>query len=43
MIHSTVDLVNDKTSMKALWNSMMKAWFLLGLDDPDIALIKVTP
>jgi general stress protein 26 len=43
MIHGTADLVNDKMKMKELWSSMMKAWFPLGLDDPDMALIKVTP
>jgi len=43
MIHGTVDLVNDKARMKELWSSMMKAWFPLGLDDPDMILIKVTP
>jgi len=43
MINGTATLVNDKTKMAALWNSIMKAWFPLGLDDPDMALIKVVP
>ena len=43
MIHGTADLVNDKMKMKELWSSIMKAWFPLGLDDPDMTLIKVTP
>ncbi|MBA2613375.1 MAG: pyridoxamine 5'-phosphate oxidase family protein [Bacteroidetes bacterium] len=43
MIHGTATLVNDKTKMKELWSSIMKAWFPLGLDDPDMTLIKVTP
>ena len=29
--------------MKELWSSILKAWFPLGLNDPDIILIKVTP
>ncbi|MBA3682447.1 MAG: pyridoxamine 5'-phosphate oxidase family protein [Bacteroidetes bacterium] len=43
MIHGTATLVNDKSKMKELWSSIMKAWFPLGLDDPDMTLIKVTP
>jgi len=43
MIHGTATLVNDKTKMKELWSAIMKAWFPLGLDDPDMTLIKVTP
>jgi general stress protein 26 len=43
MIHGKATLVNDKTKMKELWSSILKAWFPLGLDDPDMTLIKVTP
>jgi len=43
MIHGTATLVNDQTKMKELWSAIMKAWFPLGLDDPDMTLIKVTP
>ena len=43
MIHGTATLVNDKTKMKELWSAIMKAWFPLGLDDPDMTLIKVVP
>jgi len=43
MIHGIATLVNDKNKMKELWSSIMKAWFPLGLDDPDITLIKVVP
>lgn len=43
MINGTATLVNDKTKMAALWNSIMKVWFPLGLEDPDMALIKVVP
>ena len=43
MINGTGNLVNDKTKMKQLWSSVLKAWFPLGLDDTDMILIKVTP
>ncbi|MDZ4667126.1 MAG: pyridoxamine 5'-phosphate oxidase family protein [bacterium] len=43
MIHGTATLVSDKTKMTELWNSIMKAWFPLGLADPDMTLIKVIP
>jgi len=43
MIHGTAILLNNKTKMKELWSTIMKAWFPLGLDDPNITLIKVTP
>jgi len=29
--------------MKELWSSILKAWFPLVLDDPDMILIKVKP
>ena len=43
MIHGSAILVNDKIKMKELWNPILKAWFPLGLDDPDMSLIKVMP
>jgi general stress protein 26 len=43
MIDGIATLVNDKTKMKELWSSILKAWFALGLEDPDMTLIKVTP
>lgn len=43
MVNGTADLVNDKEMMKELWSSKMKAWFPLGLEDPDMTLIKVSP
>ncbi len=35
-------LVRDREKIKELWNPAFKAWFPKGLDDPDIALLKVT-
>jgi len=43
MIHGTATLVDNKSKMKELWSSIMKAWFPLGLEDPDMTLIKVVP
>jgi general stress protein 26 len=43
MIHGKAILVNDKSKMAELWSSFLKAWFPLGLEDPDMILIKVVP
>ena len=34
-------LVRDKAKMKELWSPIHKAWFPKGLDDPNIALLRV--
>lgn len=34
-------LVRDKAKMKELWRPQFKAWFPKGLEDPEIALLKV--
>ena len=34
-------LVKDRTKAEELWNPMVGAWFPGGLDDPDLALIKI--
>ncbi|NEU07086.1 pyridoxamine 5'-phosphate oxidase family protein [Flavihumibacter sp. R14] len=36
-------IVNDWSKMKELYNPAIKAWFPKGLDDPDLALLKVSP
>lgn len=36
-------LVTDKAKIAELWHDMLKAWFPEGKDDPNIALVKVTP
>ena len=35
------ELSRDKAKMAELWEPALKAWFPQGLDEPDIALIKV--
>jgi general stress protein 26 len=41
-ISGTATLSHDKEKMKELWNPMVKAWFPNGLEEPNIALLKVT-
>jgi general stress protein 26 len=36
------ELVLDKAKMNELWNPILKAWFPEGLDDPQIALLKIS-
>ena len=40
-VSGTVEVSNDRAKMEELWNPMYKAWFPKGLDDPEIALLKV--
>ncbi len=41
-LSGTASLVRDKDKMTALWQPALKAWFPKGLDEPDIALLKVS-
>lgn len=34
-------LVHDRAKIEELWNPMYKAWFPKGLDDPQLALLKI--
>jgi general stress protein 26 len=34
-------VVRDRAKMEELWNPVLKAWFPKGLEEPDIALLKV--
>lgn len=34
-------LVRDRAKIEELWNPALKAWFPKGLDDPELALLKV--
>jgi general stress protein 26 len=36
-------VVKDKDLIKDKWSPIIKAWFPKGLDDPNIALLRVTP
>ena len=35
-------LVRDRRKIEELWNPLFKAWFPDGVDDPDLALLKVS-
>jgi general stress protein 26 len=36
-------VVTDKQTLKDKWSPLVKAWFPDGVDDPNLALLKVTP
>ncbi|HEY6954230.1 MAG TPA: pyridoxamine 5'-phosphate oxidase family protein [Flavisolibacter sp.] len=36
-------VVNDKQTLKDKWSPLVKAWFPGGVDDPNLALLKLTP
>ncbi len=41
-VSGTAQLVRDRHKIEQLWNPLYKAWFPNGLDDPDLALLKVS-
>jgi general stress protein 26 len=40
-VSGTAELVHDAAKNKQLWNPIYKAWFPKGLEDPELALLKV--
>ncbi|WP_231510307.1 pyridoxamine 5'-phosphate oxidase family protein [Fischerella sp. PCC 9605] len=38
----TAELVRDRQKLEELWQPQLKAWFPKGIDEPDIALLKVS-
>jgi general stress protein 26 len=40
-LSGVAQLVRDRAKMEQLWNPVLKAWFPKGLDEPDIALLKI--
>jgi general stress protein 26 len=40
-VSGTARLVRDRAKAKELWNPLLKAWFPKGLDDPELALLRV--
>jgi len=40
-VSGKAELVRNRQKAEELWNPMYKAWFPQGLDDPDLALLKV--
>lgn len=43
MINGTARISYDYTKMKEIWTPLMKVWFPLGVDDPELVLIRVNP
>jgi general stress protein 26 len=41
-VSGSATLVRDRKKAEQLWNPLHKAWFPKGLDDPDLAMLKVT-
>lgn len=41
-ISGSTELVRDQQKIEQLWKPLYKAWFTQGLDDPNLALLKVT-
>jgi general stress protein 26 len=41
-ISGTASVVRDKAKMLSLWTPWIKPWFPRGVDDPDLALLKVS-
>jgi general stress protein 26 len=41
-VSGTAKLVRDRAKIEELWNPLFKAWFPQGLEDPDLALLKVS-
>jgi general stress protein 26 len=42
-IYGRATISKDRKKIDELWNSLVKAWFPQGKDDPHITVIKVTP
>lgn len=42
-ISGTAELVTDQARIQKLWSPVLQAWFPKGLEDPNLALIKVIP
>lgn len=40
-VSGNAKVVEDAAKKKALWNKMTEAWFPGGIDDPDLALVRV--
>ena len=41
-INGTAEVTDDRNSIKRIWTPFAKAWFTLGVNDPDLCAIKVT-
>lgn len=42
-VFGKAEIIEDKAQMQECWKSSFTEWFPLGLSDPDLTLIKITP
>jgi len=42
-VFGTAEVIEDMAKKKELWSPIAKAWFPLGVDDPDLTVLKVKP
>lgn len=42
-VSGRAEVVRDRDKLRELWHPLLKAWFPQGLDDPDLALVRVEP
>ena len=40
-VSGTAQVVHDRAKAEERWNPILKAWFPKGLDDPDLALLRI--
>ena len=40
-VTGTANVTRDRQEVEKLWNPLMKAWFPKGVEDPDLAIMKV--
>lgn len=40
-VSGSAEVVTDPAKIKQLWKPILKAWFPLGVEDPDLALLRV--
>ena len=40
-VSGTAQIVHDRAKAEELWQPLLKAWFPKGLDDPELALLKI--
>jgi general stress protein 26 len=40
-VYGTAALVDDRAKMRELWNTMVKAWFPQGVEDPHLVLLRL--
>ncbi len=41
-VSGTAELLKDRAKIEELWNPILKAWFPKGLEDPNLALLKIS-